>query len=100
MHANSHVDRTVADAVVDEPRIGLRETLGIVAPRSQRLYHPGVAKEREVHLVELHVAAAGRRQRRDLGPVGGREVGEEPVEIGIDVGVDRGAPSAIVREGR
>ena len=78
------------DRVVDQLGVGPREFVGIVAPFDRAVAHDGVAQVGEVGVVELDVAAAGRVQGVDLGLVGGREIGEEDLEVGVGVDVDSG----------
>ena len=53
-----------------------------------------------MHFVELHIAAAGLRERRDLGAKRGGEVVVEIIKVGIGGAVDGVAAAAGVDEAR
>ena len=94
--ADREVVGAAADGGVDQLGVGVRQGVGIVAALDRAGAHHRIAEVREVGVVELEVAAAGGVQGVDLGPVAGGEIGEEPLEVGIGVEVDRRPPTAEV----
>ena len=86
-------DGTAGDRGVDEVGVDLEQPLDMLAARLEPGDLLGVAEIGDVHLVELQVAAAGAGEGLDRTVIGGAEIGEEAVEVGIDLRVD-GLPSA------
>ena len=81
---------------VDQLGVGVRQRVGIVAALDGAGAHHRIAQVGEVGVVELDVAAAGGVEGVDLGAVARGEIGEELVEVGVGVDVDRRPPAAEV----
>ena len=94
--ADDEVVGTAGDDVVDQLGVGVGEGVGIVAPLGGTGAHHRVAEVGEVGVVELHVATAGRVEGVELGAVARGEIGEELLEVGIGIEVDRRPAAAEV----
>ena len=81
--ADGHVGRAFGDRGVDQPSVAARQFVGVVAALARAFAHPVIAKVGEVGVVELQVTAAGIGQRADFRAIGGRDVGEEHLHVGV-----------------
>ena len=77
------------DDGVDQLGVGVGELVGILAALDGTGAHHRVAQVGEVGVVELHVPTARRVEGVELGAVARREVGEELLQVGVGVEVDR-----------
>ena len=100
MHGDGHVRRLALERRAGQPRILLRQGVGIVASLLGMGALVGIAHHRPGGIVELQIAAAGVIEGADRGAVGGREVVKEPIERRIKLFADRGAALAEVQRRR
>ena len=89
MHGDHHVLGLAGDRRVEEPRVGCGQRIRVLAEARHLPPEPRVAQIREVDLVDLQVAAAGRGEVGNLRPVdgvpnlpGGRAVDEDALAAG------------------
>jgi hypothetical protein len=92
--------RPSGERLVDVADVGLVLVLGVAADRAHVLALSGIVEVGEARVVELEVAATGRGDAPHLLGVGRGQVGPELVEVGIELGVDRGAAAAVVDHAR
>src|SRR5690606_31696223 len=85
---------------VDQLDVGARKPLDVLAARTRRLTQALIAEIREVRVVELEVAAAGRSQRMDFLAVDARKVSKEVLEVRICMPIDRRATASEVHHRR
>ena len=85
MHGDRHVGRLAFERRVGQPRIALRQRVGIVAALFRMRALARVAHHRPGGVVELQVAAAGVVEGADRGAIGGGEIVKERIERRIDL---------------
>ena len=101
VRGDAHARRAGRERGVDLPRCSARAGESGSSPRAatcgalRRIVQVG-----QPGVVELQVAAAELGERGDLGGVGGRQVGEELLEIGVDGAVDGRRAAAEVDHAR
>ena len=80
MHGDRHVGRLAFERGVGEPRVALRQCVGIVAALLRMRALARIAHHRPGGVVELQIAAAGVVEGADRGAVSRGEVVEERIE--------------------
>src|SRR5262249_41224290 len=100
VHGDGHVRRTRADGRVDHVGVDGGQAVGVVTAFAQQAALLRIAKIREVHFVELQVAATRIGKGLHGGAIGEAEVAVEFVHLGIDRGVDGAAAAAKVEHAR
>lgn len=93
MHGDQHALRRGVHDRVHDLEVAVQQRSPVVAALVQAPPHLRIAELGEGRLVELHIAAAGGGQGRQLAAVGLDHVGPEGVEARIGGAVD-GAPAA------
>ena len=101
MHRHRHVGGATAHGVVDQLGVDFLQALGILANGAHMLMDLGIAEEGEIGLVDLHVTAPRRIERRQLLPVDPCEIVEIVGHIRIGLGIDaRPATAEMHQRGR
>ena len=85
MHGDGHVGRAAFERGVGQARVALRQRLGFIAALLGMGALARIAGHRPGGVVELQIAAAGIVEGADRRPIGFGDIGEEGVEIRIDV---------------
>src|SRR5215472_10575946 len=83
MHGDGHVPRPARDRAVDQPRVSVRQLLGILADAAHLVAQLRIAEIGEVHLIELQVGKTALCQSGHLLTVDAAEVGVELGDIGV-----------------
>ena len=78
-------------------RVDGGQALGIVAALAQNLALLGIAQIRQVHFVELEIAAAGIGERLHGAAIGQPEIAVELFHVRSTLRADRAAPAAKVQ---
>ena len=94
MHADVERGRQVAQHAVGHRDIGVDQARPAVAARRERGLHVRVAELGEGGLVDLHIGAAGRRERLELGAEGRDRVVPEFLDVVIGMRRDGGVAAA------
>ena len=96
----AHALGPVRERLVDVADVLDVLALGVAADRGDVLALVRVVHVREARVVELEIRAAELAEPPHLVPVRGRQVGPEPVQVGIDGRVDRRLAAAVVDHAR
>jgi hypothetical protein len=89
-----------ADGRVDHVRIDAGKAIRIVAALAQNMALLGVAKVREIHFVELQIAASCARERLHRGTIGQPQIAVEVLHVRVDIGADGPPPAAEMQDAR
>ncbi len=89
--AHREIGRAVPEGGPHQSHRPRQHRVGILATRAAVFPHALVTEVGQAHVVELEIPAARRVEIRDLGPVGGRGILHELVEVRVHAVADVGA---------
>lgn len=94
MDGDSHVLWCILDSGVDQGSVLSGQDVEVLSSSSGGLSHLQVAKVSQVGVIELNEGAAGFAECLDLGTVGGSQILEEVIEVGVGLDVDGSSASS------